>query len=485
MKKLAIIAFVFLSQTTFAQFDTLKFTLPIDTLTSLTHKLDSIEISAKNKIDSVTQYYQKATGKIQNLTSGYQHKIDSLTHLRLPTEKYTKKLDSLSNKLVETKQQVEGKIQSIKQKATEKINSLPLPPELQTKVAKLTTSLDKLNLDALTSKNNSPIDLNGINTSLDQIIPSTDLKNISDLSVDLPSVDIPDVGKNLGSVSNLMSGVSEQASALQNSTNEITQGISQANNLDKLAESQITKLDGVKELTEATGNLPNLMTSEEEAKKLALDQVKEVAVDHFAGKEEVLKSAMEKISKYKRKFPSINSLSEITKRPPNPMKGKPLIERAIPGIQFQIFQKQGNFLTDFNVYAGYRVNGRLSTGLGWNQRVAYDLNGEKFNPNARVFGPRIFGEFKLGRGFSPRAEVEVMNTLIPTFVSSSRADERNREWVVSGLVGIKKEYRFYKNIKGTTTMMLNVFHPRNKSPYPDWLNARFGFEFPIQKKSKS
>ena len=149
---------------------------------------------------------------------------------------------------------------------------------------------------------------------------------------------------------------------------------------------------------------------------------------------------------------------------------------------FQIFQKKGNFLMDFNLYAGYRVNGRLTTGIGWNQRVAYNLDRDEFNPKARVFGPRAFGEFKLGRGFSPLIEIEVMNTLIPTFTSNSRADDGMREWVLSGLVGIKKEYKFYKNIKGTTTIMINVLHPRNKSPYPDWINARFGFKFPLQKK---
>jgi hypothetical protein len=491
VRKLAFLAIILLSQTALAQLDSLKISVPslkLDTLTVLTNKLDSIEASARGRIDSVTQYYNQATATIQGLTSRYQQKIDSLSHLKLPTEKYTKKLDSLSNKVAEVKQKLEGKIQSIKQQATEKLNSIPLPPELQTKVSELTGSLDKLSLSGLTSGINSPIDLKGINTSLDQIIPSTDLKEIANISTDLPGVDIPnvnmpDVSKNLGSVSNLTAGVSEQASTLQKGAGEITQGVSQANNLDKLAESQITKLDGVKDLTGATGSLPNLMTSEEEAKKLALDQAKQAATDHFAGKEEVLKSAMEKISKYKQKFSSINSLSEITKRPPNPMKGKPLVERIVPGIQFQIFQKQGNFVTDFNLYAGYKINGRLTAGIGWNHRVAYNMDLDEFNPKARIFGPRAFGEFKIGRGFSPRAEVEIMNMLIPPYISNARADEGTREWVVSGLVGIKKEYKFYKNVKGTTMLMLNVLHPHNKSPYPDWLNVRFGFEFPLKKKA--
>ncbi len=486
LKPLAIIIFLILNQTAFAQFDSLKTSLSLDTLSTLTNKLNSIDASARGKIDSIAQYYHYVAAKVQGLSSQYQQKVDSLSHVKLPTENYTKKLDSLQNELTAVKQKVDGKMQSIKQKATEKLNSIPLPPELQSKVLQLTSSLESIKLPSLSSAINSPIDLNSLNTSLDKIIPSVDLKGIPNVPTDLPSVNgLPDVTKNLGGASDLTSGVTDQAGALQQGANEITQGVGQANQLDKLAESQVMKMDDIKGFTDATGNLPAIpMMSEEEAKKQALSQIKEIAVDHFAGKEEVLKSAMDKISKYKQKYSSISSLSEITKRPPNPMKGKPFMERIVPGIQFQIFQKQGNFLTDFNVYAGYRVNGRLTTGIGWNQRVAYNLDKDKFNSDGRVFGPRVFGEFKLSKGFLPRAEVEVMNTLIPSFVSSSKADDRNREWVVSGLVGIKKEYRFYKNIKGTTTIMINVFHPRNKSPYPDWLNARFGFEFPIRKKTK-
>ena len=457
--------------------------ISFDTLSVLTYKLDSIESSARNDIDSVSQYYNQATSKVQQLSSRCQQKIDSLGKLKLPTEKYTKKIDSLQNVLSETKQNAESKIQSIKQKSTDKINSLPLPPELQSKVSQVTSSLDKLNLSSLSSGITSPIDLKGLNTSLNEIIPKADLNGIPGL----PTAEgLSDVTKNIGNVSELTSGITDQTGALQQNASELTQSVGQVNQLDKLAESQITKIDAVKDFTDVTGNLPasSLATSEEEAKKELLNQAKEIAVDHFAGKEDVLKSAMEKISKYKQKYSSISSLSEITKRPPNPMKDKPFVERVVPGLQFQMFQKQGNFLTDFNLYAGYRVNGRLTIGLGWNQRVAYNLDRDEFNPKARVFGPRAFGEFKLGRGFSPRAEVEVMNSAVPPYTTSVLADTRSREWIVSGLVGIKKEYRFYKNIKGTTTIMINVLHPYNKSPYPDWVNMRFGFEFPLKKKVK-
>jgi hypothetical protein len=479
----------------FAQLDSLRISVPslkVDTLATLTNKLDSIEASARGRIDSVTQYYNQATARLQGLSSRCQQKIDSLSHLKLPTEKYTKKLDSLTNKFVEVKQKVEGKIQSIKQKATEKLNSIPLPPELQTKVSELTGSLDKLSLNGLTSGINSPIDLKEINTSLNQIIPSTDFKGITNMSSDLPSVNLPDVGlpdvsNNLGSVSDLTSGVSEQAGALKNGASEITQGVGNVNNLDKLAESQAMKLDVVKDFTKETGSLSGvstLMPTEEQAKQQILEQVQSAAIDHFAGKEEILQSAMDKIAKYKSKYESLPNIGDLPKRLFNDLKGKPFIERLVPGIQFQILSKQGNLLVDFNAYAGYRLTSKLTSGLGWNQRVAYNNDLNAFNADARIFGPRAFSEYQLGRGFLPRVEVEAMNTASPPYTSPKAIDSNSREWVMTVFVGLKKEYRFIKNVKGTTSIMLNVYHPRNKNLYSDVVNVRFGFEFPMKKKVK-
>ncbi len=481
MKKLATIAFIILSHTSFAQLDSLKRALPLDTLSLLTNKLDSIESSARGRIDSVTQYYQQATGKIEGLSSRYQQKIDSLGKLKLPTDKYSKKLDSLNNLMAETTHKVEEKIQSIKQKATEKLNAIPLPPELQPKVTELTSSLDKIQMPALGSEIKSPIDLGNLNTSLDQVIPSTDLKGISG---ELPSLgSVSDVTKDIGSVSDLTQGVSEKAGTLQQGASQITQAGGQVNQLDQLAESQAMKLDGVKDLKDAAGNATtNLMPSEDEAKQQVLQQVQSVAVDHFAGKQEVLQAAMDKLAKYKTKYESLPSIDNLPKRFFSDMKGKPFRDRIVPGVQFQFLGKQGNLLVDFNAYAGFRLTSKLTSGMGWNQRVAYNTRLDEFNAKARIFGPRAFAEYNLPKGFMPRMEVEVMNSAIPPFSSTVAVDSRSREWVVSSFIGMKKEYRFIKNVRGTTTVMLNAFHPRNKNLYGDIVNVRFGFEFPMKKK---
>jgi len=219
-----------------------------------------------------------------------------------------------------------------------------------------------------------------------------------------------------------------------------------------------------------------------ELKKEAMEKAKKVAVNHFAGKEEQLKAAMEKVSKYKQKYSSLNGVSELSKKPRNKMHGKPLIERIVPGLAIQIQSKGENFLIDFNPYAGYRITGRLRGGLGWNQRIAYNTDQKGFSPNARIYGPRTFGEFKLSKGFSPRAEIEIMNTNVPPLLST--IDPMKREWVWGVFMGMKKEYTIYKNIKGTAMVMGRLFNRDHKSPYADVLNVRFGFEFPMKKKIK-
>jgi hypothetical protein len=486
VKTLATIAFLFLTLNAFAQWDTLNISttsVSLDTLASITNKLEDIEASTKGRIDSVTQYYNHSTDKIRKLSSSYQHKIDSLVKRKLPTEKYTRKLDSLNNVQNEMIKKAEAKIQSIKQKATDKLNAIPVPPELQSKVSSLTSALDKIDFSTVSSGIDSPINLKDMNTTLDQIIPSADLKGIPNL----PSVEgLPDVTENLGSVSDLTSGVGEHAATLQQGAGEITQGVGQLNNIDQLAESQAMKLGGVKELQSAMGETPNLMPNEEQVKQQVVQQVQTLAVDHFAGKEEILQAGMDKLAKYKNKYESLPNIGDAKKILFSDLKNKPLIERLMPGIQFQVLSKQGNWMIDFNAYEGYRLNSKFTSGLGWNQRMAYNHRSNKVNPQARIFGPRAFSEYKLGKGFFPRIELEVMNSAVPPYTSPVQTvDSRSREWIWSGFIGMKKEYRFFKNVKGTTTIMVNAFHPHGKNLYSDVVCTRFGFEFPMKKKTKS
>lgn len=306
---------------------------------------------------------------------------------------------------------------------------------------------------------------------------SPDLASINE-SISLPELDqLKGIQSHLGKGEEMMSTVSQLTTD--------TDGVINAS-ADRIAEvgavkEQLQLADGIRdnEFMEAAEKMKDPEALKEEVKQQAVKQ----AVNHFAGKEEVLQSAMEKMSQYKTKYESLNGLSEIRKRRPNAMRGKPFIERIVPGVAFQILRKDDLFL-DVNPYIGYRISGRLTSGLGWNQRIGYSTKKDHFTSVSVVYGPRWYGEAKIWKGFSGRVEVEYLNTIVPPVFTTPLPDTGYREWVWTAMAGIKKEYRFLKSVRGTVFILFNLYDPKHKSPYGDVMNSRIGFEFPLKKLVK-
>ncbi|HEY9046812.1 MAG TPA: hypothetical protein VIN08_12995 [Ohtaekwangia sp.] len=475
---LLILLLVFAASLRAQQLDSLSRELAaLDTAITPRHDaLDSIEYSFYHKSDSLKGEYKSKFASLDSSKNALEHKIDSLQSLQLPTEKYTHKLDSVLQQREKAVGSLNSKIDELKSKATDKINKLELSPELQNKADQLTGNIKDfklpvkdLNIPALDLPNSPLKSLDGLNTSIQspvgKIGEMDGLKNITGKTGNLS-----EITKGAGDIQNLAQG-----------------NLKDVQQLPQSMESKAGQMAGVGDLQKQTEALnPMLKSAEnpEAMKEQAMQQAKEVAVNHFAGKEQVLKDAMEKMSKLKNKYSSLNSLSEAGKKRPNEMRGKPLIERLLPGIALQIQKKGNDVLVDFNPYIGYRLTGRLTSGLGWNQRVGYNTRRDAFSPGTRIFGPRIYSEFKLAKGFSPRAEAELMNTYVPPRLHTISVDSRGREWVPGVFVGMKKDYKFMKGVKGTAQIMLRVFNPNHKSPYADVLNMRVGFEFPMKKKVK-
>jgi hypothetical protein len=463
------------------QVDSLLNRLSLDSIpVAKTDALDSIQYSFYGKSDSLKLEYKSKFNSIDSTRNGLQAKIDSLNALQLPTDKYTHKLDSVMQQREKAVASLNEKMNDLKSKATDKINKLELSPELQSKADALTGDIQGFKLPV--KDMNIP--------SLD--LPDSPLKNLDGLNT---SIDSP-VGK-IGELDGLqgitgkagnLSSITQQAGGYQSDIQNLAQGnLQDVKQLPNALESKAGDVAGVGDLKKSAESLNPMLDAAQNPdamKEQAVKKVKEVAVNHFAGKEQVLQQAMEKMSKLKNKYSSLNSLSEVGKKRPNEMRGKPLIERLLPGIALQIQRKGDNILVDFNPYIGYRLSGRLTSGLGWNQRYGYDTDRNTFSPGTRIYGPRVYSEFKIGKGFSPRAEAELMNTYVPPRLHSGPADPVGREWVPGVFVGLKKEYKFMRKVKGTAQIMLRVFNHENKSPYGDVLNMRVGFEFPMKKKIK-
>lgn len=406
-------------------------------------------------------------------------KIDSLKSLRLSPESYISRFDSLllskQSKFIEIgeKQQElasksKAKVDQWRQTVRNRLDSLgikgSLPESIQSVKIPGAEELTLPGLDLPEVPALSPGDFDNMNLSPD----------LSKLNAELPFVSmdgLKGIQENFNGFGEKVAGISDLSS-----------------NPDQFAESVVGRIDAFNEVKEQTKALEELKPPANPLEQLPEanpEEIKEVAaeqtIDHFSGKEEPLNQALEKVSLYKQKYSNVKSIKELPKKMPNPMKDRPFIERLLPGLGIQI-QQRNDYWVDFNPYVGYRFTSRLTSGLGWNQRIAFNLDKKSFEKQSRIYGPRIYGEFDLWRGFCPRIEIETMNTMIPPLAQVPQTDLGSRDWVWSYFAGMKKSYRISKRIKGTAMVMFNLYNPHYKSPYVDRVNMRIGFEFPLKKK---
>jgi hypothetical protein len=479
------------------------YTKQLDSLNEVKYEKDKVHPSGKrNQLNS----------KRQSIT----HQKDSLLNIG-SANPYKTKLDSITQSPTNLMNKAEGKIEG---EAGSKMNKVTAPAHKVN--GAVNEKLSLMNQEGGAGAN-IPTNTNLPNTSLpNDVLPQTNL-NLSqtDLNVNNPlsQVDNPLKGEmnEAGEITNKvgeMKGlpqeqigklksidevkeatgeigkanvITDKAQGYTGDVKNLTEGnLSEMKNTSKALEGQASKIDGVGDIQKEAGQfsqyskLSDQEAMQQELKKQAMEQMKP-AVNHFEGKEDVLKAAMDKMSKLKLKHTNLNSLKDITKRVVNEMNGKPFIERMVPGITLQIQHARG-VVIDYNPYLGYRISGKLTAGAGWNERFKVSKH-FYFSLNDRIFGPRVFADLKIGKGFSVRTDIEKMNTRVSS-VSPGPNDLGHREWIWSAFVGIKKEYRFAGSVKGNAQFLYNLYDDHNNSPYGDRLVVRMGFEFPLKKKVK-
>lgn len=403
---------------------------------------------------------------------------------------YAKKIDSLDQQLESVHHKTTGRIDSLKGAVNNQLDKLKLPKEARGKMSGLNESMNKVNVPSFDADIPDVPGIKSINTGLTDISTSGTLPaaNLPSLNADIPTTNLntPDLKNNLPSELNTdklnqLNDVAGQAGDIQKQVKEAT-GSKEAlgKTLENKATEQVKGLPDQKipDIPGMEGGVPK--TGDELKQRLA-DVVKKEAVNHFAGKEQVLMSAMEKMSKYKQKYSSVSSLADIKDdKRHNELKGKPLRERLVPAITLQ-FQSWQDVMVDINPSAGYRFTTHFTAGLGWNQRVAFNVPKNQFNEEAKVYGIRTFGEYTFNKGFGFRLDVETMNT--PAKQKDPAVDvPLSRDWVWGALIGVKQKYPIYKKLKGNAQLMYNIFDKDHRSPYIDRINFRIGLEWMLKKK---
>ena len=447
-------------------------------ITSQQAQLDSLQLAFYQGADSLKNACKARLNRIDSAKTSLRARVDSLNNLRLPTEQYTARLDSLQQLRQKTVDSLSAKLERLRSKTTGRIDKLDLPPKVREKAAAVTGNIDgfklpvqDLNIPAVDLQHGGLPNLDGLNSSIPS--PVGEVGNV-------PGVE--GLSGKLGGIS----GLGEKANGLGDEAQQIT-GENNVEKISSVIENKAVSAAGVDGQLKAAGEvdpLQSAMPQPDVSAEGVKEKVQQKAINHFAGKEEQLKAAMEKMAKLKQKYSSLNSLSEIPKRRPNEMRGKPFVERLVPGVALQIHKQRDLLMVDFNPYTGYRFTGKFTAGLGWNYRLGYNLDHYRFANRLLVSGPRSFAEYRIGKGFSPRVELELMRAFVPPMFHLPH-DHGQLEWVWGAFAGIKKEYRFVKNVRGTALIMIRVFNPAHKSPYPDVINARVGFEFPMKKKKRN
>jgi hypothetical protein len=444
-----------------------------DTLKMAWQRVDSVRDNFNQGVDSIKGAYDKSMNAITSQEQKIQHSIDSLEHLNLPSNKFIRKLDSLNNEKTKAVNAMNAKAAKLREKTIGQLKKIELTPEMQGPVNEFTGKINSFNISNPDLAKIPALQIPGY--SLPKINGANGLSGLGLPKIETPLGDLGQVGKELKGLGSDVKNIS------QGNLNEVKQ-------LPQTLEQQATKIDGISELQKENAVIDgykkqlDAVKSEDALKQQAQAMVQKEAINHFAGKEKELQAAMNKMAKYKAKYASVSSLKDLPKRPPNAMKGKPFIERLVPGIYLQ-YQQKGDRLIDANPYLSYRISGIFTSGLGWNQRFAYNKHDHMWVKRTTIYGPRAFVDTKLGKGFIAHLEVEAMNVFVP-FQPRKNVEFGNRDWVWSTMVGLKKEYVIYKNLHGTVLMQYNLINKYFRTPYVDRLNSRIGFEYMLHKKSK-
>jgi hypothetical protein len=470
--------------------------------------------------DKPQQEVHQLTVKIDSLRAGLSARIDSLGKMPDPNKVLIKSLDSLRGSLDSLKnsalakkatdaaadlkaaeEKVSAKVGSVEQKINSKLGLISRK-QLNVKTPKIGNApnpLDKLHantkLPAL--QLNNPLK-GSKGADLDSKLPNANLggsrkvggifsrpkRKLGSLKQDANLSHITGKMNDIAKTGDKVSGYSKDVQKLASSdfakTDQLPKDLEQ-----KAMSSDVIK--GVqKDLVPANTQMDMVKkwsSDPEYAKELMVNKAKEQVIDHFAGHEKQLTAAMDKFSRMKEKYKDGETVIDLLRKPENPMRAKRLAERLLPALNVQQ-QFSSHQWFDFNPAIGYRWTGKITSGIGWTERVATNLKQRSFVKHDHAYGPRMYGEFRLKPNFHLRAEAEYLSAF-GSPLSRTLTDPSRRQWIPSYFAGIKKSFDFSQSMRGDIQVYYNLYDPHKRSPYISRLNIRAGFELPIKKRQRS
>ena len=232
---------------------------------------------------------------------------------------------------------------------------------------------------------------------------------------------------------------------------------------------------GLKDAEQLKSNSEMLKAAEQmKDPNAAMEMGKQQAMDHFAGQEAALQGAMTQMAKYKQKYSSLGSLSEIKKNdwlPKNGLKGKPFKERIRVGMNMA-YKGGDTLLFDLFPNASYRITGRIEAGVGAIYRVRVIQKPFGLDQHDPVWGTSSFVVVKTVKSVFFRIEMD--GNSFPVTANSEHSAYRDWRW--SFYSGIQTNFKLGKRWTGQIQMLYN-FDNKVKDGFPEKLALRAGVQY--------
>lgn len=420
-----------------------------------------------------------------------QRTIDSLRARKLSTRAYQQKLDSLNQKQKSLLGEVDAKQKQLQQQIDARYR------KWQSKLDSAGVKLPGINLPGAQLPGTPALPNTDFINQLN--VPELPALNTSDFVNLNLSTDLQQIGGDLSvpSASNLTQWATKLAETgpLSEWTGQLNQANAAWKDPAKAAEQAVTNVDAVQDATKQLGDaqkqftenealeLAEKMKDPEAMKEEVIEQVQQQAMDHFAGKQEVLQQAMDNMSKYKRKFSSLESLDKLPKhpnRPRNGLKGQAFRERFRLGLAVGVQNQTDTLNLDFFPQASYHITGRLEAGLGMSYRVRLEKDVWHFHQQQAQWGFMSFATVKAFKGVRWRLETDVTSIPQPG-VPTERGPAR--EWRWTWLTGVQTTFNISERFTGNVQMLYN-FDRKITDGFPEFLVLRVGVQYKFKARTK-
>jgi len=203
------------------------------------------------------------------------------------------------------------------------------------------------------------------------------------------------------------------------------------------------------------------------------DQIKKAGIDYFKKHASKLDKVKNRMTNLKKKYSYVPNASDLkTAKKVNSLEGKPLKKRLVIGGNLQIHPGRTVGI-DFNPLLGYKMNKKVSVGLGGTYRGILGRNEQVIPKDQdKVYGGRAFMDYKVLKSFYSHIEYELLNNTVSG--KGSGADTAIKRWSHGLLFGAGRTYRYGPKVNGSVILMYNFLH-NTKSPHESPWVVRFGF----------